>query len=161
MEGVKGRGRSFKKRQSRRQTAMHNLVRNRWDAVYWNIHYNFSPFSLFLSPNCVSRGETRLPSTLANPTTTGNLWFTISTEHHPRLRFGLRPDISSLEAFFLFLFFFFSRYYGSYAFSTNGRGGYRRGNFVSFQIFSAYYNVYVAWNFTLSAIGYIFYILIM
>lgn len=107
MEGVKGRGRSFKKRQSRRQTAMHNLVRNRWDAVYWNIHYNFSPFSLFLSPNCVSRGETRLPSTLANPTTTGNLWFTISTEHHPRLRFGLRPDISSLEAFFLFLFFFF------------------------------------------------------
>lgn len=108
MEGVKGRGRSFKKRQSRRQTAMHNLVRNRWDAVYWNIHYNFSPFSLFLSPNCVSRGETRLPSTLANPTTTGNLWFTISTEHHPRLRFGLRPDISSLEAFFLFLFFFFA-----------------------------------------------------
>lgn len=107
MEGVKGRGRSFKKHQSRRQTAMHNLVRNRWDAVYWNIHYNFSPFSLFLSPNCVSRGETRLPSTLANPTTTGNLWFTISTEHHPRLRFGLRPDISSLEAFFLFLFFFF------------------------------------------------------
>lgn len=129
--------------QSRRQTAMHNLVRNRWDAVYWNIHYNFSPFFSLFSPIATPEAKRGWPRRLPTRRQGGNLWFTISTGDHPRLRFGLRRIFRHWErSFFRVVMDTFSPPTDVDIVK------------ISFR-FSRYFRyiviVYVAWNFTLSA----------
>lgn len=114
--------------QSRRQTAMHNLVRNRWDAVYWNIHYNFSPFFSLFSPIATPEAKRCWPRRL--PTQGQPL---IHDKYRGPSTTTIRPativHISSLGTFHCY----------GYVFSTNGRR--YRENFISFfTIFSIYCN---------------------